>query len=185
MSKFEFSDYTISYEDVQVSDAKLRKLKLDQDKAEGMAKYGRFKAWLHYANLQRWQRQGHHFHYLSGDHKWHCTCGLVIHTEGKDGGGPCEYLDQQIVQKLAGLTLDDVQLVLGHRNLPSLRGYAIALIVDLEYREGIQDYSWTAICQGCGEFLVLVPDVKAKSFVKRHNGSCKRNEEGGDCDWEM
>ena len=53
--------FTISYQNVAVSEAKLEKLKDEQDKAEGMHKYGRFKAWLHYANLQSWQRQGHHF----------------------------------------------------------------------------------------------------------------------------
>ena len=46
------------YKDVRVSERLLDRLKKEQDEAEGMAKYGRFKTWLHYANLKSWQEQG-------------------------------------------------------------------------------------------------------------------------------
>ena len=52
------------YSKVFVSDELLERLQREQDEAEGMAKYGRFKTWLHYANLKSWQDQGWHFNYL-------------------------------------------------------------------------------------------------------------------------
>ena len=166
--------YTITYQDVAVTEEKLRRLKAEQNAAPKDAKYGRFKAWLHYANLKNWQRQGHHFHYLSGTNQKHCTCGLVLNTQEVPSGVPAEFVDPQIIQKLDGISLDDVQKVIGHKNLPSLRGDAIALIVDFEYQESFKTYLWTVICQRCGEFLVLVANADAKSFVKTHNRICAK-----------
>ena len=56
---------SIGYKKVQVSKEKLSRLKLEMDNAPRSQKYGRFKAWLHFANLDMWQAQGHHFHYLT------------------------------------------------------------------------------------------------------------------------
>lgn len=167
-------DYTITYEIVVVTEAELRRLKAEQNAAPEQARYGRFKAWLHYANLKGWQKQGHHFHYLSGPNQKHCTCGLVVNTQEVTSGVLAEFVDPQIVQKLDGIALDDVQKIIGHKNLPSLRGDAIALIVDFEYQESFKTYLWTVICQGCGEFLVLVANADAQSFVKTHNKICSR-----------
>jgi hypothetical protein len=167
-------DYTITYQDVAVTEEKLRRLKAEQNAAPEQAKYGRFKAWLHYANLKRWQKQGHHFHYLSSPNQKHCTCGLVVNTQEVQNGALAEFVDPQIVQKLDGISLDDVQKVIGHKNLPSLRGDAIALIVDFEYQESFKTYLWTVICQRCGEFLVLVANADAQSFVKTHNKICSQ-----------
>ena len=35
-------------------------------------------------------------------------------------------------------------------------------------------YLWTVICQRCGEFLVLVANADAQSFVKTHNKICSK-----------
>ena len=43
------------YIDVSVSAQLLQDLHSKMDGEVGMAKYGRFKAWLHYANLNSWQ----------------------------------------------------------------------------------------------------------------------------------
>ena len=48
------------YVDVTVSKELLERLEKDKQEAVGQARYGRFKAWLHYANLRRWQEQGWH-----------------------------------------------------------------------------------------------------------------------------
>lgn len=165
-------EYTISYEDVYVSDAKLRKLKLDQDKAVGMAKYGRFKAWLHYANLQRWQRQGHHFHYLSGDNAVYCTCGLTLHENGRGGEEIAVQISEKVAAMFSGLDLEEIHLVRGHRNLPTLRGKCVALTVTFVFDEVVDDYLWDSICQQCGEFQVKALGMAAKAFVEQHNYSC-------------
>ena len=164
--------YTISYKKVVVTDAKLEKLKDEQEKGEGMHKYGRFKAWLHYANLQSWQGQGHHFHYLSGDNADHCTCGLVLHENGSSDEEIAVVISKSVQDKLEGLNLEQIQMVRGHVGLPSLKGDTVALIVDYIYREELDYYLWTAICQQCGEYVVGVRDTEADSFVKSHNSIC-------------
>jgi hypothetical protein len=164
--------YTISYKKVVVTEAKLEKLKDEQDKAEGMHKYARFKAWLHYANLQSWQEQGHHFHYLSGDNADHCTCGLVLHENGSSDEEIAVVISKSVQDKLDGLKLEQIQKVRGHVGLPSLKGETVALIVDYIYREELDYYLWTAICQQCGEYVVGVRDTEADSFVKSHNSIC-------------
>ena len=164
--------YTISYKIVVVTEAKLEKLKEEQDKAEGMHKYGRFKAWLHYANLQSWQEQGHHFHYLSGDNADHCTCGLVLHENGSSDEEIAVVISKSVQDKLDGLKLEQIQKVRGHVGLPSLKGETVALIVDYIYREELDYYLWTAICQQCGEYKVEIRDTDADSFVKSHNKIC-------------
>jgi len=164
--------YTISYKKVVVTEAKLEKLKDEQNKVEGMHKYARFKAWLHYANLQSWQGQGHHFHYLSGDNADHCTCGLVLHENGSSDEEIAVVISKSVQDKLDGLNLEQIQKVRGHVGLPSLKGETVALIVDYIYREELDYYLWTAICQQCGEYVVGVRDTEADSFVKSHNSIC-------------
>ena len=164
--------YTISYKKVVVTDAKLEKLKDEQEKAEGMHKYGRFKAWLHYANLQSWQGQGHHFRYLSGVNSEFCTCGLVLHENGTSDQEIAVVISKSVQDKLDGLNLEQIQKVRGHVGLPSLKGETVALIVDYIYREELDYYLWTAICQQCGEYVVGVRDTEADSFVKSHNSIC-------------
>jgi hypothetical protein len=164
--------YTISYQNVVVTEAKLEKLKDEQDKAEGMHKYGRFKAWLHYANLQSWQGQGHHFRYLSGVNSEFCTCGLALHENGTSDQEIAVVISKAVEDKLEGLNLEEIQKVRGHVGLPSLKGETVALIVDYIYREELNYYLWTAICQQCGEYVVGVRDTEANSFVKSHNKIC-------------
>jgi hypothetical protein len=165
--------YTISYKKVVVTDAKLEKLKDEQDKAEGMHKYGRFKAWLHYANLQSWQEQAHHFHYLSGDNADHCTCGLVLHENGSSDEEIAVVISKSVQDKLDGLNLEQIQKVRGHMGLPSLKGETVALIVDFIYREDLNDYLWTVICQQCGDYQVELNNEDAKIFVENHNKICE------------
>ena len=164
--------YTISYKKVVVTDAKLETLKDEQEKAEGMHKYARFKAWLHYANLQSWQEQAHHFHYLSGDNADHCTCGLVLHESGSSDEEIAVVISKSVQDKLDGLNLEQIQQVRGHVGLPSLKGETVALIVDYIYREELDYYLWTAICQQCGKYVIGVRDTEADSFVKSHNKIC-------------
>ena len=165
--------YTISYQNVVVTEAKLGKLKKDQEEAaKGMAKYGRYKAWLHYANLQSWQRQGHHFRYLSGDNADHCTCGLVLHENGSSDEEIAVVISKSVQDKLDGLNLEQIQKVRGHVGLPSLKDETVALIVDYIYREDLNDYLWTVICQQCGEYEVEQVNMDAYSFVETHNKIC-------------
>ena len=164
--------FTISYKNVVVTEAKLEKLKDEQDKAEGMHKYGRFKAWLHYANLQSWQRQGHHFRYLSGQNAEFCTCGLALHENGTSDEEIAVVISKAVEDKLDFLNLEEIQKVRGHVGLPSLKGETVALIVDYIYREELNDYLWTVICQQCGEYEVEQLNMDACAFVESHNTIC-------------
>lgn len=164
--------FTISYQNVVVTEAKLKKLKIEQDKAEGMHKYGRFKAWLHYANLQSWQRQGHHFRYLSGQNAEFCTCGLALHENGTSDQEIAVVISKGVQEKLEHLKLEQIHKVRGHVGLPLLKGETVALIIDYIYREDLNDYLWTAICQQCGEYEVEQLNMDAYSFVETHNTIC-------------
>jgi hypothetical protein len=151
------------YAKVEVSEQLLAHLKKDQDKAEGMAKYGRFKTWLHYANLKRWQDQGWHFNYLdSGNELTHiCTCGLSVHID-----------DEPEVSGFDQLKLDLVQSTRGHRNLPSLEGVCVAFIYNFKLMEVEDEYFYTALCQACRSYTELLPGNEADAFVDRHNQAC-------------
>jgi len=151
------------YAKVFVSDQLLARLKREQDEAEGMAKYGRFKAWLHYANLKRWQDQGWHFNYLdSGNElKSYCTCGLAVGID-----------DEPEVVGLDVLKLDIVQSAFGHRNLPSLMGVCVAFIYDYKLMEETNTYYYKAVCQECSCYTELLPGGEADAFVNRHNQAC-------------
>ncbi|CAN2242755.1 hypothetical protein MCEMZLE12_01045 [actinobacterium SCGC AAA044-D11] len=168
---FVMSGIEKQYVSVSVSEELLVRLKRDQDKAVGMAKYGRFKAWLHYANLQSWQNQGLHFRYVNNEGKEHwCTCGLIVPI-GSDGD----------VKGLDDLELDDVHVAFGHRKLPSLKGITKALIYDSTWVEGSKDrhfnhgtYYYSAMCQVCLKHVKDLPGVDADAFVAAHE-----NCEGG------
>lgn len=165
--------FTISYENVVVTEEKLENLKKQQEQApKGMAKYGRFKAWLHYANLQNWQRQGHHFRYLSGMNAEFCTCGLALHENGTADQEIAVVISKAVEDKLDLLNLEEIQKVRGHVGLPSLKGETVALIVDYIYREDLNDYLWTVICQQCGEYEVEQLNMDAYAFVETHNRIC-------------
>jgi len=114
-----------NYLEVRVSDELLTRLKKEQDAAEGMAKYGRFKNWLRYANLKGWQEQKWHWGYVNNaGREWHCTCGLVIPMDAKaEVGG------------LAQLDLDAAHRARGHRSLPDFGEVVVAFIYDYKWME--------------------------------------------------
>ncbi len=79
---------SIGYLEVKVPKEKLLKLKEEMDRANPASKYGRYKAWLHYANLESAQESGMHFRYLTQSglgvaNKFICTCGLYV-EEGEE-----------------------------------------------------------------------------------------------------
>jgi len=150
------------YVDVTVSKELLERLEKDKQEAVGQARYGRFKAWLHYANLASWQGQGWHVNYLNYMGKeLHCTCGLSIPIDAEPEA-----------EEVKGVHLDRVQRAYGHRNLPTFEGVTIAFIVDYEWRSELGDYWYQAFCQGCGELSQICPPASAKEFVRAHNENC-------------
>lgn len=151
------------YVDVYVSERLLERLKREQNEAVGMARYGRFKNWLHYANLKSWQGQGWHYNYLNyNGEELHCTCGLVVPIEAEPEVGGFEELG-----------LDRVHRARGHRNLPSLRRECIAFIYDYEWIADLGRYFYKALCQVCGSYTELLPPKAADWFVDEHNQSCR------------
>ena len=150
------------YVDVRVSDEKLRDLKREQDAAVGMARYGRFKAWLHYANLNSWQAQKWHFAYLNyGGGELHCTCGLVVEV----GAAP-------EISSMGKLNLDAAHRAKGHRKLPEFGEVVVAFIYDYKWMEELGVYYFDAFCQVCGDFVLERPGKEADMFADIHNISC-------------
>ena len=154
------------YVDTYVDPAYLAQLKKAMDDEHSPKKYGKFKAWLHYANLQRWQNQGWHYAYLNYNGKeLHCTCGLVVPIENTVTSD----IKEGVPKRWARLNLDRVQLQTGHRNLPSLIGTTTALLVDFKWIEDVDYYIWDGICQGCGEYEGEMKGEEIKKFLNNHN----------------
>jgi hypothetical protein len=79
-----------------------------------MAKYGRFKAWLRYSNLNSWQKQKWHWGYVNyAGKEWHCTCGLVVAFDAvarlavEDDGGNSSSKKRQFAARLTFLMSTD------------------------------------------------------------------------------
>ena len=153
------------YADVEVSKELLEELERDKKAAVGMARYGRFKAWLHYANLQSWQRQKWHFNYLNyNGQENRCTCGLIVPIDA-----------EHEVDGFTELTLDRVHRARGHRNLPTFEGECVAFIYDFKWMEEKGLYFYTALCQVCCMYSELLPGDAADRFVDQHNTNCANN----------
>ena len=165
-------DYRVSYENVTVTDRQLHKLKAALDTAPDMAKYARYRTWLYYANLKRWQGQGYHFHYESGADSTSCTCGLTLNTYGSADQDIAVVISEAVAKKLEAIDLQDLQTIRQHRKLPTLRGISVAIIVGFIWREESSSYLWTAICQQCGACEIEIFNVEAQDFVKIHNKVC-------------
>lgn len=163
---------TVTYEDVLVTAEYLKQLKVDIKAADVRAKYGLFRASLFYGNLRRWQRQGWHCVYTNGPGTTNCTCGLVLSESGAADQSKAVVLSSTVQAKLDGIELEEIHLVRGHLDLPSLKGETVALIVNYVYKEDISEYLWTSICQLCGDHQLEVTKNEAKQFVKIHNKVC-------------
>ncbi len=164
---------SIGYKEVRVPEELLAECEKEKQLAQGWGKYAKFKQWLHYANLERWQKQGHHFHYLTEvgleRKQLICTCGLYL-VEGEDLENLV--IEKSLSLKVGELLLDRLQTVKGHRSLDDFKTLTCALIVDFVWKSEVGDYLWTAFCQECGELVVEQRNELAKSFVDAHNAKC-------------
>lgn len=163
----------IGYQNVKVSKSKVERLRLEMDREKGPRKFGRYKAWLHYANLEMWQKQGHHFQYLTevskGKRKLICTCGLFM--EEADSTTE-QAISPELALRVGELLLDRVQALKGHRSLDDFTAKTCALIVNFVWKEELKQYLWTAYCQECGEFVIERNNLEARGFVSLHNANC-------------
>ena len=152
------------YSEVSVSERELSRLDKGMQRAQGMARYGQYKTWLHYANLKQWQEHGLHFRYLNDSGKnYVCTCGLLVPI-----GSDLE------VQGLDDLDLDEAHSAFGHKNLPSLWGPTIGFIYNFLWFEDSGVYHFSALCQACLEYVKDLPGADADAFVAAHKKKCKR-----------
>ena len=150
------------YVDVEVSKGLLEQLEREKKQAVGMARYGRFKAWLHYANLHSWQGQKWHFNYLNyNGQELRCTCGLAVAIDAAPEVGGFE-----------GLELDQLHRAQGHRNLPTFEGVCVAFIYDFAWIEDKGVYFYKALCQECSAHTGLLAGAAADGFVDEHNLRC-------------
>ena len=152
------------YVDVSVAAELLIELKQKQNDAPGgaMEKYGRYKAWLHYANLNSWQHQKWHWGYVNyAGKQWHCTCGLVVEMDAVAEVG-----------EVAGLELDAAHRARGHRSLPDFGAVVVSFIYDYKWMEDLGVYYYDAFCQVCGDYVLERPGREADMFADIHNASC-------------
>ena len=151
------------YVDTYVDPAYLAQLKKAMDDEHSPKKYGKFKAWLHYANLQRWQNQGWHYAYLNYNGKeLHCTCGLAVELNSKSD------IRIDFQRKWASLNLDLVQIQTGHRNLPSLNGKTFAILINYNWIRDGNFYTWNGICHRCGKYEIEMKSLECESFITLH-----------------
>jgi hypothetical protein len=151
-----------TYADVFVSKELLEKLVREKQLAPKEQKYGRYKNWLHYANLKSWQEQGWHFNFLNYmGREHHCTCGLIV---------PVDHTPE--LPELAHVKVDEVQRSFGHRALPALKGAVTAFIYDYKWMEDLGVYHYQALCQICLKATEILPARLADEFIELHNRSC-------------
>ena len=150
------------YVELKITSQQLEELHSKMDGEVGMAKYGRYKAWLHYANLNSWQNQKWHWGYVNyAGKEWHCTCGLVIVM-----GAVHE------VRGLVKLELDAAHRAKGHRKLPEFGEVVVAFIYDYKWMEELGVYHYDTLCQVCGDYVLTRPGKEADMFTEIHNSSC-------------
>ena len=150
------------YRDLKITDETLEELHSKMDGEVGMAKYGRFKAWLHYANLNSWQNQKWHWAYVNyAGESWHCTCGLVVAR-----GAVAE------VGGLDALELDAAHRARGHRQLPDFGELVVAFIYGYKWMEDRGVYYYDAFCQVCSDYVLERPGREADMFADIRNISC-------------
>jgi len=157
---------TFCYMDNEASPSRLRELRQAIDDSVSEQKYDKYKAWLHYANLDRWRSQGHHFFYMTirkGKTDWMvCTCGLSVSMEGDHALLRISAIN---LGKVSHLNLDALQTIEGHRAFKE-KIPICALITSYTF---VGRYLWSAYCQVCGEIVNQVSNQAAKRFTHTHN----------------
>lgn len=154
--------HTKKYVDLKITDEKLEELRSKMDGQVGMAKYGRYQAWLHYANLNSWQNQKWHWGYVNYEGKaWYCTCGLIVPMD-----------EAAEVVGLEGLVLDLAHRTKGHRKLPNFEQPVVSFIYDYKWMKIFEVYYFDAFCQVCGDSVQERPGLEADAFADAHNTSC-------------
>ena len=126
---------------------------------------GKFYAARANAALKRDRANGYHWGYLKGEGKTICTCGLVFDPKAPGA-------QDHLIPPNPDLELAMIVRVRGHRNLPTLKGFTVALISSHGYGWRGQDQTGTAFCQSCREFIEEVGIGEAQRFVEQHNQSC-------------
>ena len=151
------------YRDTKVEDSEVTALQRELEEVPNESKIWKWMAFRHSAQLYWAQNQGYHHHFTNFAGAAVCTCGLEI---GGDELLPLFYPNDD-------LDLQPLQLVAGHRNLPSCEGVTVALIVKLCFDRGLGENLWTAYCQVCGKSVLDLTIANAVTFVEGHNQSCQ------------
>ena len=147
-----------------------------------MARFGRWKALMHYRNLQTYQGTGEHFIYLRGRNSEgiesiYCPCGLVITRNPELGAIRTAITDQKVLKKLESLKLNELQLTIGHRQAAHKETIVTAFVlVGFTHPErGV--YCYKVICQVCGDGLLEAEKNEKDAFLLYHNEHCKVSSE--------
>ena len=132
------------------------------DKRAGLDKFYAARA---ASSLKRDQQAGYHWGYLTGDGKTFCTCGFILDTNDDETFLAMAYPE-------VDLKVGAIVQVQGHRKLPSRKGIATALIVNLKVVNNGSAYIAGAFCQKCSAAIQDVPIKEADEFVALHETTC-------------
>ena len=135
-------------------------------KAGGLGKFYSTRA---DAALKSDRAAGYHWGYLSGEGTTICTCGLILSSN--DNSEVVEVARPRFQNDFEH-EFEPLAYMRGHRNLPSCKGSAMALIVEHWFSNGGKYQEATAYCQGCGRVTSGVELSKAQQYVAEHNESC-------------
>ena len=167
----------VFYEENYVSNKEIAEYEKVFNKAVGMARYGRWKALMHYRNLQSYQGAGEHFIYLNGRgdegiESSYCPCGLVITKSSERGDTRKAITDQRVLKKLAPFKLNELQLTIGHRQAANIARIvtAFVLVAFTHPERGV--YCYKVICQVCGDGLLEAEKLEKDAFLQQHNSRC-------------
>lgn len=158
----------IRYRNNLVSDEKLAAVRKKYDDTNDPSKYYKFKEWLHYANLNSWQRDSWHTNYSSLDEDGEtylvCTCGLEVIEDKLES---VALSASKLPEELSSLSpLARVQHHVEFRDQTKL---VCALITDFHWQADKNCYFWDAYCQACLDHVVNSDHSAALLFVETHN----------------
>lgn len=158
----------LRYTDIQVSDERLALARKKYDDTNDMSKYYKFKEWLHYANLQSWQRDSWHSNYsyyeVRGRTYLSCTCGLQVREDKLEKVAISQDVLPEPLSHISSLAR-----VRHHLDFKDQSTRVCALIFDYHWESERNCYVWDAYCQGCLDYVVNANHAAALLFIQTHN----------------
>ncbi|MEN9922675.1 MAG: hypothetical protein RIS09_189 [Actinomycetota bacterium] len=158
----------LRYARIQVTDERLAIARKKYDDTNDPSKYYKFKEWLHYANLQAWQRVSWHTNYSCHDERGAtylcCTCGLQVRENKLE---KVANASDVLPEPLADIS--PLARVKHHVDFKDPSKLVCAFITNYRWDSEKNCYFWTAYCQACLDFVKEGYHQDALIFVETHD----------------